>query len=206
MKKDEQGYIVVEVLILFIPFILAMMSITMLITVVAMQSRVHYALTQTANEISILSYLDHNASSVTDRSPGNFDSAMDFIDSIATLFPLGSIDRSMLLAYFNFEESFNEDFIRGIFENYLADDFRVRMDNEFSFENSVLDGDRLILRVDYGITFTFGPLMPGPTLYVRQTAATRLWRHGHTGEGFNGLSYYLSRMPDWEPRYLWSPW
>lgn len=56
MKKDENGYIVVETVGSFIPFILLVISILSLVNIVALQARVHYALTQAANALSMYSY------------------------------------------------------------------------------------------------------------------------------------------------------
>lgn len=57
MKKDERGYIVIEASFSFVLFILTIMSILMLVNITTVQARVHYALTQTANTISVYSYL-----------------------------------------------------------------------------------------------------------------------------------------------------
>lgn len=56
MKRDENGYIVVETIGTFIPFVLLVISILSLANIVTLQSRVHYALTQTANTLSMYSY------------------------------------------------------------------------------------------------------------------------------------------------------
>ena len=56
MRKDEQGHIVVETVGTFIPLALLMISILSLVNIVAVQARVHYALTQTAMTLSVYSY------------------------------------------------------------------------------------------------------------------------------------------------------
>lgn len=56
MHKDENGYIVVETIGTFIPFVLLVVSILSLVNIVTLQSRVHYALTQAANTLSMYSY------------------------------------------------------------------------------------------------------------------------------------------------------
>ena len=56
MHKDENGYIVVETIGTFVPFILLVVSILSLVNIVALQARVHYALTQAANTLSMYSY------------------------------------------------------------------------------------------------------------------------------------------------------
>jgi len=56
MNRDENGYIVVETVGAFIPFVLLIISILSLVNIVALQTRVHYALTQAANTLSMYSY------------------------------------------------------------------------------------------------------------------------------------------------------
>ena len=57
MHKDENGYIVVETVGTFIPFVLLIVSILSLVNIVTLQARVHNALTQTANTLSMYSYV-----------------------------------------------------------------------------------------------------------------------------------------------------
>ena len=56
IHTDDYGHIVVETVGAFIPFVLLVVSILSLVNIVAVQSRIHYALTQTANSISMYSY------------------------------------------------------------------------------------------------------------------------------------------------------
>ncbi|MCI9331534.1 MAG: hypothetical protein HFG05_05090 [Oscillibacter sp.] len=56
MKRDEGGYIVVETITCFTLFVFLMMSILSLINIVTVQARVHYAITQAAETISMYSY------------------------------------------------------------------------------------------------------------------------------------------------------
>lgn len=57
MKQDEGGYIVVETITCFTLFVFLMLSILSLINIVTVQARVHYAITQTAETISMYSYV-----------------------------------------------------------------------------------------------------------------------------------------------------
>ena len=57
MHRDEGGYIVVETVGTFIPFVLLVISILSLVNIVTLQARVHNALTQTANSLSMYSYV-----------------------------------------------------------------------------------------------------------------------------------------------------
>ena len=53
---DDNGYIVVETVGAFIPFVFLVVSILSLVNIVTVQARVHYALTQAANTLSMYSY------------------------------------------------------------------------------------------------------------------------------------------------------
>ena len=54
--RDEEGYIVVETVGAFVPFLLLVISILSLVNIIAVQARIHYALTQAANTLSVYSY------------------------------------------------------------------------------------------------------------------------------------------------------
>jgi hypothetical protein len=66
MRKDDGGYIVVETVGTFIPFVLLVVSILSLVNIVALQARVHFALTQAANTLSMYCYV-LNSIGVTDN-------------------------------------------------------------------------------------------------------------------------------------------
>jgi hypothetical protein len=53
----ESGYIVVETIGTFIPFVFLVISILSLVNIVALQARVHYALTQAAGTLSMYCYV-----------------------------------------------------------------------------------------------------------------------------------------------------
>jgi len=55
--NNEKGYIVVETVGTFIPFILLVISILSLVNIVTLQARMHNALTQAANTLSMYSYV-----------------------------------------------------------------------------------------------------------------------------------------------------
>ncbi len=56
MRRDERGYIVVETIMAFMLFLFLNLSILSLINIVVVQSRIHYALTQAAETMSMYSY------------------------------------------------------------------------------------------------------------------------------------------------------
>ena len=55
--KNEKGMVAVETLISFIAFLMIMVILTLLINLAAVQTRVHFALTQTVKETAVYSYL-----------------------------------------------------------------------------------------------------------------------------------------------------
>ena len=56
MRRDEKGYIVVETIGCFILFLFLNASILSLINIVTIQARVHYAMTQAAEAVSMYTY------------------------------------------------------------------------------------------------------------------------------------------------------
>jgi hypothetical protein len=56
IRRDSGGYIVVETIGAFVPFLLLVISIISLVNIAAVQARVHYALTQAANTLSMYCY------------------------------------------------------------------------------------------------------------------------------------------------------
>jgi len=57
LHHNRHGYIVVETIGSFILFVLLIISILSLVNIVALQARLHYALTQSAQTLSIYSYI-----------------------------------------------------------------------------------------------------------------------------------------------------
>ena len=56
IRKDDDGYIVVETIGAFIPFLLLVISVLSLVNIVAVQARMHFALTQAAKTLSMYCY------------------------------------------------------------------------------------------------------------------------------------------------------
>jgi len=56
MRRDEAGYIVVETIGCFLLFVFLNISILSLINIVTVQARIHYALTQAAEAVSMYTY------------------------------------------------------------------------------------------------------------------------------------------------------
>ena len=55
-NKSDDGYIVVETIGAFIPFLLLIISVLSLVNIVAVQARIHYALTQAADALAVYCY------------------------------------------------------------------------------------------------------------------------------------------------------
>jgi hypothetical protein len=187
MKKDENGYIVVETIGSFTLFVLFMASILTLINVTTVQARVHYALTQTANELATYSYVVH-ASEIADTGfMENLDAITAFIGNV-----LGSegepktflnvvyeaLAFEMMKKYLSIGSITDAD-------TYLRNSNVINGMNGISLENSrMLDenGD-ILLVADYRINYSFGlGAFPLPanmrTLNIRQTAMTKAWLGG----------------------------
>lgn len=56
MRQDQRGYIVVETIGAFLLLVLLVLSILSLVNIVTVQSRMHYALSQSAQTLSMYSY------------------------------------------------------------------------------------------------------------------------------------------------------
>ena len=84
MKRDEGGYIVVETITSFLLFVLLNISILSLINIVTVQSRIHYAVTQAAEAVSMYTY-SLNVMGVTDHLVTNAKKAAGAEDSLNTV-------------------------------------------------------------------------------------------------------------------------
>lgn len=99
MKDDQKGYIVVETAMAFTLFVFFVTSILTLINVVAVQARVHHAVSQAAIAVSMYDYSFHVAGldddivtivkqadelkSDYDSFMGNVDTVMDSLDALS---------------------------------------------------------------------------------------------------------------------------
>ncbi|MCL2157783.1 MAG: hypothetical protein FWH48_00075 [Oscillospiraceae bacterium] len=212
-KSDgsESGYITVETLMLFVPFALVMISILSLVNIITVQLRLHHALAQAANTVSIYSYAL---------------SAPDAADNIQAL--LDGIDRLSFRDAAIYGEAAREraDGSEENIANYPAEMIYIMIEDRDIYENLVLpllfrylgngaqNGDEYLkwanvvggidglefldagplidsngdvtLAICYEIEYRFGPLpLPfGPRLEVVQYAKTKAWQNG-AGEGYD---------------------
>jgi len=102
MCEDDSGHIVVETIGAFVAFVLLVVSILSLVNIVAVQARVHYALTQAANTLSVYSYvlevlgvandltkLDHKANKVATEIDGLKDEITSVFSGLDSLSGIG---------------------------------------------------------------------------------------------------------------------
>jgi len=185
MGKNEKGYITVETLGTFLPFVFLVVSILSLVNIVTVQTRVHYALTQTANTLSVYAH------ATSGQPKNNIETVLENIGSIDSediKIPLEIIEymgdpntlvRELMGRYLS-----NGSLSGG---EYLKSANVIGGLNGLEFGGSAIDGGEISLAVEYAIEYKFGvlPLPFGPKLKVTQQAKTRAWQGG-AGEGYAG--------------------
>ena len=210
MLKNENGYIVIETVGTFIPFVFLVISILSLVNIVNLQARVHNALTQAAGTISMYCYVLEATGAAKDmmtidkkaHAAGETISAV--FSGIGSLSGSGSQSEGgdfkvivESLANYGINELKNiavAQLVSPLVDRYLArDDMTgeeylnsVRVVKFEIVEANVIDKDGNVkLTVEYEIEYTFGALkIPfGPTLKVTQTVVTKAWLGG-SGEGY----------------------
>jgi len=85
MRRDQRGHIVVETIGSFMMFVLLVVSILSLVNIVTLQARLHYALTQSAETLSLYSYVFKITGTAGQLEGGAGISAADFSGSMASL-------------------------------------------------------------------------------------------------------------------------
>jgi hypothetical protein len=102
MRKDNRGTILIEFVGSFLLFVLLIASILSLVTIVTLQARVHYAMTEAANTLSMYGYVLHvigadkhlmnlntGAQGVTDEANDLINDINDVLSDINDLDPSG---------------------------------------------------------------------------------------------------------------------
>ena len=191
LKKDDRGYIVVETLGAFLPFVLLLLFIVMLVNVAALQAKVHFALTQTAKEISIQSYMGGAAESERERTVS---ALQNFIRYMNSVLPVDEMPPEELSAIFRSTDNWQMDEIIVVFERYMwRGDETIETQgliggiDAFDFSKSKVDFENGIVElvVEYSVDYTFmGILQPPSALKVKQSAVTKMWRNGN-GRGYD---------------------
>ena len=202
--SDELGYITVETLGTFIPFVFLVVSILSLVNIVTVQTRMHYALTQAANTVSIYA---HTLQLRTKIEAGELKNNIGEV-----LEGIGSLDFGDVITHREEEiigyiidradddlEHILETLVRDLIERYLSNgDLSggeyLKSANvigglaglELHNSDFLTDGDEVSIVVEYEIEYKFGvlPLPFEPKLKVTQQAKTKAWQGG-AGEGYN---------------------
>jgi len=179
IHKDEKGYVVVETLGSLIPFLLMVAAILLFITIVATQAKVHYALTQTAEEMSIYQYY-------YEKNASERDFANKLINIVNGSRNFGSISNNKANA--NLFSKLNEpdslSCAEFIFDMYMNSGNKNTGANDFKLDCKIEDGD-ITLTVEYKIDFRlFSIWKPMDFLTITQTAKTKTWVGGN-GKGYN---------------------
>ena len=77
----EGGYIVIETLFSFTMLVMVMVVIISLINIVAIKSRIHYAITQTAQEISMYAYVTTRLSEDEEKYESGYNDGFEWVES-----------------------------------------------------------------------------------------------------------------------------
>jgi hypothetical protein len=201
MKKDESGHIVVETVGTFIPLVLLVISILSLVNIVAVQARIHYALTQSAMTISECSYPVKALNLMDEWSRINeLGSIFGGINSVVSS-GFSDINETvrmidgMLNGVYSGNNFMVDALTRPLVERYLAngdlsgkeylDRFNI-VDFNLGSSNLMDNNENVKLTAKYAVEYRFGalPLPFGPKLRITQTAVTKAWAGG-SGDGYH---------------------
>jgi len=202
VKDDQNGYIVVETVGTFIPFVLVVVSVLSLVNIVTMQSRIHNALTQTALTLSMYCYVLEVMGLIDDLSTLD-EKANAFTVSISSvqegINSLTGDTESMLQGLLNFginelRSNLMAELIHPLLMSYMdngdmsGDEYlkSVRVVNFYLSDCLIIDKNKNVkLTANYEVEYTFGALrLPfTPTLRITQTVVTKAWLGG-SGEGY----------------------
>lgn len=202
MKKDERGYIVVETIGSFILFVFLNISILSLINIVAVQARVHYALTQTAQTISMYSYtlellgvaeplknIAKRTEDLTDQTNDLVGDVNNFLDSVE---PIDQATRQDNIV----------DVIKTLSEldtDKVEQAGKELYDDVDKIAQQITDDPMDVLRnfmsagISNGLSAGFGELArPLMNRYLQNGGVTgdRFLRAFHVVDGINGLDFY----------------
>lgn len=211
MRKDENGSIVVETIGSFMLFLFLMISILVLVNIVTLQARVHNAITQAANTLSIYSYvleITGAADTIMDRSSSrtrvsfpDINQVISETNSLGETNPgpggFGDASPGSIVGDIASNNGISETLVIRLVGRYLRNgdmngDEYLRSVNVvgglggLDFGDSVLlDGyGNIKIVVHYAIDYRFGALpLPFPEIRVTQTAMTRAWLGG-SGDGY----------------------
>ncbi len=167
MERDERGYIVIETIGSFLLLVLLMTAILTMVNVVVLQARIHYALSQTAQTISMYSYtleklglIDHliNSENQAQAAQTDIDEFMSNMDMLVEAVNELSIDKGKtgVQGFYDQAQGLKQKGIKAIFQEFLnyglhvgkgylfQEVLRALMDRYLS--SDVLSGDDYLLR------------------------------------------------------------
>lgn len=192
MKKDQHGYIVVETIGAFMLFVFYVASILMLINIVAVQARVHNAITQAAETVSMYSYiLDLTGVSdfkqgVAGRADKAGDQAQNFANNIdAVVSGIRSLSPGQIQGGIEGASDQAQQWLDDPKEFLsLASNFGIEQLTNANDSTLINASGDLIISVEYSVRYGVGlPLPFEPKLTIRQLVRTRPWGHG-SGDGY----------------------
>ena len=199
--SDELGYITVETLGTFIPFVFLVVSILSLVNIVTVQTRVHYALTQATNTISIYAHTLKLRSKIgAGELKDNIEDVLAGIGSLDFVDVIGGDDEIIGYVTDMIDGADFETLVRELIGRYLSNgslsggeylktaNVIGGLDGLDLYNSDFLTDDgELSIVVEYEIEYKFGalPLPFEPKLKVTQQAKTKAWQGG-AGEGYEG--------------------
>ena len=194
--KDERGSVAVEASLSFTMFVLALVFFINLIGVVTLQSKVEYALHQTAKEVSMISYI-YGVTNLDD-SIGNIKNEINgfIVNFTGQLSEKSSFFDQYLSEYVNIdikaEDALFSLICNKVFESYLSSDSetadqylkRHHIKNgikgiDFSQSSFLEDDETIDLVVEYRYDYkmlNFSVFDNG--LLLKQRAMTKIWSGG----------------------------
>lgn len=182
---DEKAYISVETIGTFLPLVFLVVSILSLVNVAAAQARVHYALTQAANAISIYGYmpgaeLEKSAGGLKENVGEIVGFAVDHAKKDAKS-PDEALVRDLIGKYLSNGDMGGGEYLESVNVAGGLDGL------EFcGLDLAADENGEVSLAVEYEIEYRFGalPLPFGPRLKIAQQAKTKAWQGG-AGEGYD---------------------
>lgn len=189
MKRSEGGYIVVETIASFLLFVLLNISILSLINIVTVQSRIHYALTQAAEAVSMYTYT-LNVLGVADHLAENARKAGQVESSITTV---KNHINDVIAAVNSLDASKTIEDEMALYEDVKGTVNSIREDPEAAFQ-LFLDFT-LQESMDALFANAIRPLI-GRYLANGNMTGDQFLRTFHVEGGLNGLQFYKFAVPD----------
>ena len=204
MLKNENGAIIVETIFSWLFFTFLVLSIITLINITTKQIRIHYAITQTANELAMYSHILYatglsghimSAAGAGETVQGQIDNVLD-MGNLDTVFdaigPFSETVGEVLedprqalrnLVAFGLDAAGNyiaqELLMRPRIERHLTGSGINVSDLNISDSIFIDSSGNIIIVAEYSVPMPFSGLIPFPAeITIRKTAKTRAWLGG----------------------------